>query len=166
MSGLIQQFAHGVLPLLRITGGDVPKLLADTVAPTFDLSRFYTARVRAEVASSATNVNAAGGAAGFAVPANEMWIVEYIGASMTAQSAGPVVDFCIGYQLIAGSGAFIVKRMNGTLAAIGDSIQDGFFFGGQLILPPNAQVVALNTRAIGANQTLVCNAVVTRLNAG
>lgn len=162
----IQTGPYGLLGLLRITGGDWPHNLGDTLAPTLETMPFYVARSRVDRATAPTNVNAVNSGVVLAVPQNEIWLVETMNASITALAAGQVAGFQLGYQLVSGGNmAVLAQTLPGlaTLPAIGDFLQIGFWCDNRLILPPGACIAAQVTRAIGANATMVVSATVTVL---
>lgn len=99
--GIVNTYPRGLLGLLNAkTGGRTPQDVTETVQMILDIAPFYTAQMRQTVSSNSGPIAGVGAIfplAGFAVPNDQVWLVQAYSAVMNGALAA--AEF-LGFTLI------------------------------------------------------------------
>jgi len=93
--GVISNYPRGLIPLAGLRDmGEVPRNLADTIAPTIDVTEFLL--VNRETVTASLSLSSLNSAGLIPIPAGELWYVHQWSVSTDAMAAGETVEFSCG----------------------------------------------------------------------
>lgn len=94
----ITQFPRGLVSLTGLRDmGEAPRNLADTIAPTIDVTQFLLLNRETELL--AANISGTGGALAFTVPPGELWYIHSLSATVSGLLATDRLQFSPGIFL-------------------------------------------------------------------
>lgn len=155
----IQVQPAGLFSFLQLKGSPGPRVFAEQVLPTLDLSAFYRAGRLQTLDNSVTLVSTVGTGSTLVVPPGENWLVAGVmGALSTPSAVGTIMAARVA---VAPPGGFSfdlaqvpVLGTGFTSVAATDQVNNGFWFPTPQIFTPGTSFITALTRPCGGVNTL------------